>query len=216
MYDLPYHKEPDKQAVKNFIVAHPFALLTGSDLKGRPVATQVPAFLEDQPDGGLVLTGHIMKNTDHHEALQENNQALMVFSGPQVYVSGSWYREPHTPSTWNYMSVHVRGTIRFLDGAALEAVLRKTSLHFENNNGDSPTVYDKLPGRLTEKLVRLIVAFEIAVSDIDTVFKLSQDRDPESYCSIIEKLKSQGEQGRAISDEMQARFKQVFTPDDLD
>lgn len=209
MYDIPYHKEKDSQAVKDFIAAHPFALLTGCDPKGRPVATQVPAFLEER-DGRAVLSGHIMGSTDHHKALLENPQALMVFSGAHAYVSGSWYRDPHTPSTWNYMSVHVRGTIRFLDGAAAEEVLRMTSLHFENNDHDSPTVYDNLPKRLTERLVQMIAAFEIAVTGMDTVFKLSQDRDADSYRAIIEKLTRQGEHGRTIAAEMEARFEHVF------
>ena len=58
-----------------------------------------------------------------------------------------------------------------------------------------------------------IVAFEIEVIEMDTVFKLSQDRDVKSYHNIIEKLKEQGEDGRVIADEMEKRTKELF-PDD--
>lgn len=213
MYDLPYHKEPDKQIIKDFISKYPFALLTGCDPLGRPVATQVPAFLEER-DGHTFVSGHIMKNTDHHKAFLENADVLMVFTGSNIYVSGSWYRNPHTPSTWNYMSVHVRGTLRFFEGPALEDVIRKTSLYFEDQDNESPTVYDNLPPQLTKRLLRMIVGFEISVSHIDAVFKLSQDRDPESYRTIIEKLQTRGEDGRTIAAEMQARFGQLF-PDEF-
>ncbi len=209
MYDLPYHKENNEEAVEQFIRDHPFALLTGSDAQGMPVATQVPVFMEKR-DGGNVLRGHIMRHTDHHDAFAQNENVLVVFTGCNVYVSGAWYSEPHTPSTWNYMSVHVRGRIRFLEGDALAQILRDTSLHFEDNDAASPTIFDNLPVQLTDRLVRAIVAFEVEVTHIDTVFKLSQDRDPESYCRIIDKLKERGEDGRRIAAAMEDRMKDVF------
>lgn len=209
MYDLPYYKERNELVIKEFIAEHPFGLLTGCDPDGKPVATQVPVFLEER-DGRSVMSGHLMRNTDHHKAFVHNHNVLVVFSGPHVYVSGTWYSEPHTPSTWNYMSVHARGTIRFLEGAALEDVLEKTSLHFEDYDQRSPTAFQNLPQQLTERLVRAIVAFEIDVEAMDNVFKLSQDRDLESYLNIIEQLKKQGDDGRAIASEMHKRLSQVF------
>ena len=209
MYNLPYHKERDPDVIKAFIAEYPFAFLTGCDANGAPVATQIPLFMEDEGGRG-VLRGHMMRNMDHHRAFAQNNSVLAVFSGPQIYVSGTWYSDPHTPSTWNYMSVHVRGTMRFLDGDALEDMLRKTSLHFENLDASSATVYDNLPAELTKRLLKMIVAFEITVTDVDTVFKLSQDRDLASYRNIIERLREKGENGRRIAEEMAKRTALVF------
>jgi transcriptional regulator len=109
--------------------------------------------------------------------------------------------------------VHAKGIIRFLDDAALENVLRKTSLHFENYNQQSTTVFDNLPSEFKHRVMNAIVAFEIDVKEMDNVFKLSQDRDSKSYHNIIEKLKEQGEDGRVIAAEMEKRTKNVF-PDD--
>ncbi len=209
MYDLPHHKEKNEQLVREFIDKHPFAFLAGSDPENKPVATQVPVFLEDK-DGRKILRGHIMKNTDHHEAFLHNSNALVVFSGHHVYVSGSWYDNPHQPSTWNYMSVHIKGSIRFLDDAGLVEVLRMTTLHFENYNPQSETIFDNLDSAFTRKLMQAIVAFEIEVKEIDTVFKLSQDRDAVSYKNIIVRLKDQGESGQAIAAEMVKRTEDVF------
>ena len=151
-----------------------------------------------------------MKNTDHHNAFVRNENVLVVFTGHHIYVSGTWYSNPHTPSTWDYMSVHVKGIIHFLDDAALVDALRMTSLHFENYNPQSATIYDNLPVEYTQKLMKAIVAFEIEVKEIDTVFKLSQDRDEKSYLSIIERLKEHGESGKVIAAEMEKRTKKVF------
>lgn len=212
MYSLPYYKESDLRVITAFIEKYPFAFLTGCDAQSRPVATQVPMFL-DQRNGHRFLSGHIMRNTDHHRAFVHNANVLAVFTGAHAYVSGAWYSDPHTASTWNYMSVHARGSIRFIDGDALEQMLRRTTLHFENNDADSPTVFDNLSEEFKRKAMKAIVAFEIEVTELDNVFKLSQDRDKESYLNIIEKLKESGEDGRAIAAEMEQRAGRVF-PDD--
>jgi len=151
-----------------------------------------------------------MKNTDHHKAFLSNENVLVVFSGNHTYVSATWYSNPHMASTWNYMSVHAKGIIRFLGDDELENVLRMTSLHFENYDHQSTTSYDNLPLEFKQRVMGAIVAFEIEVKEIDTVFKLSQDRDYESYINIIKKLKEQREDGQVIAAEMEKRIFEVF------
>ena len=209
MYNLPYHKEHNEQEIQAFVEKHPFAFLMGCDSENRPVATQVPLFIQNS-DGKKVLRGHIMKNTDHHRAFSQNENVLAVFSGKHTYVSGTWYTNPNTPSTWNYMSVHMKGIIHFLEEEDLEDVLRMTSLHFEGQNQQSTTVFYNLPSEFKQRVMGAIVAFEIEVIEIDTVFKLSQDRDAESYRSIIKKLKEQNEDAREIASEMEKRAKDFF------
>ena len=209
MYDLPYYKEKNELIIKEFIAKYPFAMLTGCDSENKPVATQIPVFIEEV-NARKILRGHLMKNTDHHKAFLNNQNVLVLFTGHHTYVSGTWYSNPHTPSTWNYMSVHAKGIIRFLDDEALIDALRMTSLHFENYNQQSTTIYDNLPSDYTQKLMKAIVAFEIEVKEMDTVFKLSQDRDEESYNNIIKRLKQQDESGQVIAAEMEKRTKEVF------
>ena len=133
MYNLPYFKEQDGEVVLEFMRQHPFVFLSGVDVDNKPVASQVPVFI-DEKDGKLFLTGHIMKNTDHHKAFDNNPNVLAVFTGPHTYVSATWYDDPHQASTWNYMSVHAKGIIRFGDANELVSVLKRLTLHYENNN----------------------------------------------------------------------------------
>lgn len=210
MYNLPYYKENDKDVVIQFIHQHPFAFLTGCSEKGEPVATQVPVFI-DERDGKLFLTGHIMRQTDHHKAFEKNSNVLAVFTSHHTYVSATWYSNPHQASTWNYMSVHVKGSLKFLDEEGLINVLRKTTLHFENGNKQSSTIFDNLQKDYTNKLIKAIIAFEIEVTNIDNVFKLSQDRDKKSYYSIIKILEEQGSDGKFIAEEMRKRKSKLFS-----
>ena len=210
MYNLPDYKEHDQDAVLEFMKQHPFIFLCGSDIHGHPVATQVPVFI-DEKDGKHFLTGHIMRNTDHHKAFEQNPHVLGVFSGPHVYVSATWYDDPYQASTWNYVSVHAKGTIKFGDQEDLVAILKRLTLHYENNNTASTTVFDNLPSDYTNRLMKAIVAFEIEISSIENVFKLSQNRDEKSFHNIIEKLQQQGSDGQFIAAEMKKRQQQLFT-----
>lgn len=209
MYNLPYFKEKDHQVLLDFIHKHPFAFMAGCTEDGKPVATQVPVFIEER-DGRMYLSGHIMKNNDHHKAFEKNPNVLCVFTGHHTYVSATWYKNPQQASTWNYMSVHITGAIRFLDEQGLEDVLRKTSLHFENNDPHSSTVYDNLPADYRKPLLKAIVAFEVEVEKMENVFKLSQNRDEESYHNIIEKLENSDADSKTIAEEMKKRASQLF------
>lgn len=209
MYNLPYFKEKDAQLVMDFIHQHPFAFIAGCDETSKPVATQIPVFIEERA-GKLFLTGHMMRNTDHHKAFVKNPHVLCVFTGPHTYVSATWYHNPHQASTWNYMSVHVKGEMSFLDEEGLINVLQKTSMHFENNNAASTTVYENLSDEYRKPLLKAIVAFEIEVKEIDNVFKLSQNHNKETYHNIIQKLNEQEGDAKAIASEMGKRENVLF------
>lgn len=209
MYSLPYFKEGNEQRILQFIHEHPFAFIAGCDATHRPVATQIPVFIEER-DGKLFLSGHMMRKTDHQLAFEINPEVLCVFTGSHTYVSASWYKDPHQASTWNYMSVHVKGKLTFLGDEDLIRVLRMTTLHFENNNHASPTVYDNLPQDYRERLMKAIVAFEVEVREIDNVFKLSQNRDKDSYHEIINKLQQGNADSKKISAEMKKRRDELF------
>ncbi|HEX5002743.1 MAG TPA: FMN-binding negative transcriptional regulator [Bacteroidia bacterium] len=209
MYKLPVYKENDPAVVRQFIDDNPFAFLSGCDASNKPVATQVPVFIEEEGDK-KILRGHLMKNTDHHKAFLHNPNVLTVFTGRHCYVSATWYTFAHMASTWNYMSVQATGIIRFLDDAALEDVLRKTSLHFENNNHESTTVFDNLDETFKQKVMPAIVAFEIEVTGMNNIFKLSQDRDKASFENIIRELNKQGESSKVIAAEMAKRHHLLF------
>ncbi|HVZ56191.1 MAG TPA: FMN-binding negative transcriptional regulator [Chitinophagaceae bacterium] len=207
MYNLPYFKdgEPDLQA---FMEAHPFAFLIGCAGQ-RAVATQVPLLVEKRGDQ-IVLEGHLMRRQDHHLAFAQNPEVLVVFTGPHTYVSATWYDDPHQASTWNYMSVHARGTITFLQEEELRELLQKQSLHFEGGRTDSSTVYRNLPGEYTDRLIGAITGFSIAVREIDHVFKLSQNRNAPSYHSVMGHLGAQPGPGREIADQMARRAAHLY------
>jgi transcriptional regulator len=211
MYNFSYFKEQDKQVLLEFINDYPFAFLTGSDSSGKQVATQIPVLLA-QRDGQWFIQGHLMRNTDHHKAFKENPQALAVFTGPHSYVSATWYKDQQSGSTWNYMSVHVKGEIKFLPKADLISFMKKLTLKFEDNNANSPTIFDNLPDDYLNKMMPGIVLFEIKVEQMENVFKLSQNKDEQSYRNIIARLLEKGGSSALVANEMKKRMDKLFVP----
>ncbi len=150
-----------------------------------------------------------MKSTDHHKAFEHNPNVLAVFTGAHTYVSASWYSNPQTASTWNYMSVHAKGKMKFLDADSLLQVLKHITNHFENDS-HSPANFEHLPEAYVAKLAKAIVAFEVEVESLENVFKLSQNHDKQSYENIMVKLKEQDADGKIIATEMEKSKKKLF------
>lgn len=209
MYNLPYFKDKNPEEIIRFMQEHPFAMVIGVNTAGQPVATQIPVFMYVR-EGKIFLSGHIMRQTDHHKAFEANPEVLAVFTGAHTYVSATWYENPHQASTWNYYSVHARGRIRLGDEEELKQMLRRLTLHYEKGNTSSTTFYDNLPADYTERLSKGIVMFEIAVTELDHVAKLSQNRDEKSYEHIMRHLGQGDADAQRIAGWMAERKNDVF------
>ena len=208
MYNLTHFKEPDQSVVIDFMKQYPFAMLIGN-ADGRSVATQIPLLFEER-NGKMILLGHMMKKQDHQLAFEKNPDVLVVFTGPHTYVSATWYEDPHQASTWNYVSVHARGSISFLDEQGLKEALQKLSSHYEQHDPHSTTVFNNLSHDYTSPLLKAIVAFEIEVDSVEHVFKLSQNRDEKSYHHIIDHLKAEGGEAAEVAKMMEERKEKVY------
>ncbi|MEP6749814.1 MAG: FMN-binding negative transcriptional regulator [Bacteroidota bacterium] len=208
MYNLSYFKEKDIAVVKEFMKANSFAMVIGCDAKNEPVATQVPLLLEARGDK-LFLMGHVQRKTDHQLAFEHNPNVLAVFTGPHTYVSASWYTNKQIASTWNYISVHAKGTLQFLDEAALLDILKRTTALYENDE-HSPALVEKMPPEYVSKLMKAIVAFEMEITHLDNVFKLSQNHEKANFDSIKKNLQAGGGESADVAKEMEKRREKLF------
>ncbi len=203
MYKFPYYTEEDPAKVITFMKENAFAAIIG--FGGQyPVATHIPLEVELK-EGKLLLSGHMMKKTDHHIAFEKNEHVLVIFNGPHAHISASWYSNPVSGSTWNYMVVHAKGKIKFKDEAGTYNAVKDITNKYEGP--ESAAAFDKLPKDYIDKMVKAIAGFSIEVEDLDNVFKLSQDRDTASRQSIIEHLnKRDDSNARAIAREIEKRI----------
>jgi len=208
MYNVPHFKASDEKEVIAFMHAHPFITLCGLDANNTPVATHVPCLIEER-DNKIFLWAHVMRKQAHTKAFAENPNVLAIFQGAHTYVSASWYENKQVASTWNYQAVHAKGVLRFLDDEGLHKLLTKLTETFENNSHSLSLVH-KLDENYVTNNMKAITAFEIEVTSIEHIFKLSQNRDEKSYENIIEHLSDQDADAQRIAETMKQRQHKVF------
>jgi transcriptional regulator len=185
MYKLPYFTESDEEKVFKFLQKNPFAIITGI-YNNFPVATHVPLEIKKDKDK-IILTGHIMRETDHYKAFLENENVLVIFTGPHCYVSASWYVTKNVASTWNYMEVHARGKIKLTGDAETKKIIEDITNRYETSKSEA--AFDKLPKDYIERLSKAIIGINIEVQSLENVFKLSQNHDKTTRKQIIENLR---------------------------
>lgn len=203
MYKFTYFTEPDEEKVFELMQKTTFSLITGI-YNNFPVATHVPLEVK-RHNGKIILTGHIMKGTDHHKAFLENENVLVIFSGPNCYVSASWYVNKNVASTWNYMDVHVKGKIKLTGSDETKKIIENITNKYEQP--ESEAAFNKLPKEYVDRLSKAITGFNIEVESIDNVFKLSQNHDEITRKQIIENLKKLNDHNSCeIAKEMEKRL----------
>ena len=203
MYKLPYFTEENEEVVFAFMNKNLFAIITGYN-GNFPVATHVPLDIKKVGEQ-IILTGHMMKNTDHHKAFLQNENVLVVFNGPHCYVSASWYVKKEVASTWNYIDVHAKGKIKFTDEEGTKKIIESITDKYETKESDA--AFNKLTQDYVDRLVKAIIGFTIEISSIENVFKLSQNHDAITRESIVGNLKIRSDAGsHAIAKEMEKRF----------
>jgi len=202
MYNLKPYKAKSKEEVLGFMEKYPFASITVCSPDGEYHSTQVP-FLLNSSEGDLYLEGHVMKATDHYKAFTQNPNIFVLFTGPNCYVSASWYANPQSGSTWNYMSVHIKGTLEFMNEEELSQFMEKLTLKYESYNSSSPTYIKNLPENYVKRLMPMIAGIKVKVDHIDHTFKLSQDKDQASFNTVIEQLKQRDSNAKQVAAEME-------------
>jgi transcriptional regulator len=205
MYIPKQFKEEDKAAIAELICEFGFATLVSVNHQ-LPWATHIPLELEIR-ESEWFLTGHVARANPQWKNFETQPHVLAIFMGPHTYVSPSWYNHPNVP-TWNYMAAHLSGKLRLISDVELDQSLRKLMARYENAHAEKPQGYHEIPAKTLEVDLRGVVGFEIKVEKIEAAYKLSQNRDAESYASVIEHLKKLNayHAGR-IAEEMEKRSK---------
>lgn len=203
MYIPKHFRQEDKQAIAQLIREFGFSTLISAK-NGQPFATHIPLELEEQNDE-WTLHGHLARANGQWQHFESNPQVLAVFMGPHTYVSPSWYSHANVP-TWNYMAAHLSGKIKLIEGEALIQSLQKLMQHYENAHAQKPQSFNEIPPNMLKADLRGLVGFEIKVEKIEASFKLSQNRNAQSYASIIEHLKKLNVyDAKRIAEEMEKR-----------
>ncbi len=198
MYIPHYYKNENLDEVKGFIRQNSFGILV-NQLDGKPWATHIPLELETAKNGKDVLVGHIAKANPQWKAFSSNAMVLCIFNGPHSYISSSWYKEEEVP-TWNYIAVHVYGTLSILTEEETMEALHRLVEKYEQPSENPVSLHDMSPQTLRQ--VKGVVGFSITIDQIQAAYKLSQTRE-QDHERILAELKKKGDAAsRSIADHM--------------
>jgi len=172
LYIPEFNRIEDRALTLAFLRANPFATLISTTETG-PFATHVP-ILAHEADGQLHLRGHMAKANPHWKSLAQDQESLVVFSGPHAYISPSLYEIRESVPTWNYAAVHVygKGTV-FTDEAHLKDLLLEIVTRFDPAYVEQ---WKSFRDQYRKRMLQHIVGFEVVATRVETKFKLSQNR----------------------------------------
>lgn len=171
MYSPPYNRVEDRRELVAFMRANSFALLVTAT-GGAPMASHLPVTVADG-EAGIVIHSHMAKPNPQWREFFED-EVMAVFSGPHAYVSPRWYQATERVPTWNYAAVHAYGTPRIVeDKAAKHAAQRALVAAMDP---EWLAEFDALRAGYLADMLEGIVTFDIAVTRLETRWKLSQNR----------------------------------------
>ncbi|MCK0132165.1 FMN-binding negative transcriptional regulator [Flavobacteriaceae bacterium F08102] len=184
MYIPSYYHNLNQAEIKQFLHANSFGILINQS-GGKLLGTHIPMELVEEANGQQYLVGHISKANPQGASFGSTAEVLAIFSGPDAYVSSSWYDTEEVP-TWNYIAVHVYGSIEVLDEQELLASLDTLVTKYEATM-EQPISLDNLSAKTLDQ-VRGILGFKLKITDIQAAYKLSQTRTAKEKTQIISAL----------------------------
>jgi transcriptional regulator len=193
MFVPPIYRAPDSSWMVELLRRNPLALMASrGPADGVPFATHLPVIVDpemtgewsDDLSGGLLL-GHMNRQNPHWRSLQDGAQVLIVFTGPNSYVSPTVYEISPAAPTWDFTAVHVRGTVHRLDSFEQTLdVVQATVRALEGVAGTEWDMADSLG--YFEQLAPEVGAFRVEVTGAEGMFKLSQEQ-PEEVRSRVQR-----------------------------
>lgn len=204
MYTPRHFELNDAQLAQRLIDEHPFALLIGPDGQGHSFVTHVPLVRVAAGNGEVQddwwLEGHMAKANPHWGWLAAQRELLVVFSGPDAYVSPSHYETTQAVPTWNYLALHVHGKLELVESPEdKDALLKRLIAQHEPAYAAQ---WRGLSEDFQSKMLAAIVGFRIRVQRVEAKAKLSQNRSAVERARIAAHQAQGTPEERALADWM--------------
>ena len=200
MYIPKAHEELSDQVMHDLIGTHPLAtLITRSD-DGLTV-NHIPFLLDGTVGPHGTLRGHVARANPVWRELAHD--CVVVFQGPQAYVSPNWYPSKHQTGkavpTWNYAVVHAHGRMRVNEDRdwLRQMVSDLTDEHEQHQS--IPWQVSDAPKDYLDQMLSMIVGIELPIARLVGKWKVSQNRQPADRLGVVAGLSSQADKAESIA-----------------
>lgn len=184
----------DRKFLQDFMDEFAFADLVTASPGIR--ITHIPTFISRTAGPYGTVFGHVSRQNQQNKCFDGSQPAVIVFRGPQSYISPTWYTKPEAVPTWNFAVVHATGRPKAItDPKALRGLLAQLIAKFEGPK--SGYDFAKLPDSYVNGMIGGIVGFEMPVELLEGKCKLGQERSAADKAAILKNLES-AKQPRSI------------------
>lgn len=191
MYIPSAFRQDDLAELHRQIRASRLATLVSQSAEGLQ-ASHLPLLLEPEEGEFGTLYGHIARGNPHWRALAADGEALVIFNGPDAYVTPAWYpaKAEHgkVVPTWNYIAVHAYGRAEIFEDA--ERLLQVVSRLSDRHEAGRPAPWSvaDAPREYIDTMLRAIVGFALPIRHLKGKWKLGQNRSAADFQGVREGL----------------------------
>ncbi len=206
MYTPPFNRADDEDELRSLVAEARTGWLVTSREGAAPAATYLPLLWR-----GDTVVMHLARANPHWREIGSGAPALVVVTGPDAYVSPTWYaaKAEHgkVVPTWNYSAVHLTGTASVHhDPEWLRAAVEELTSEHERDR-DEPWQVTDAPGAYIDGQLRGIVGVELTVTGVEGKAKLSQNRSHADRRGVVDGLRQSTRQSEhAVAEQMAARL----------
>jgi len=188
MYSPPYNQLENRAELFAFMRSNSFAVVvTGTG--GTLHASHLPVMVHDHGKD-IVIDSHMAKNNAQWKEFFDD-EVMVIFAGPHAYVSPRWYEDKERVPTWNYAAVHAYGTPKVVADPKLKYDSQRRLI--EAMDPEWLPQFDALRQEYVDRMLDGIVNFQIAVTRLETRWKLSQNRSRREQELIAAQLEKSGD-----------------------
>jgi transcriptional regulator len=212
MYQPPHFREDRLDVQHALMRAHPLGLLISAG-PGGLMANPVPFMLHTADSERGTLACHVSRANPHWRELGAVEESLVVFQGPQEYITPSWYETKRESGkvvpTWNYATVHVWGKPRVIEDT--EWLRKNVEALTRTHEGARPLPWDvnDAPPEFVAAQLRGIVGIEIPIARIEGKWKVSQNRTEKDRTGVVDGLRAQGDASESMAQLVAERLKRA-------
>ncbi len=205
MYTPKMNAEEDVTTLRAFVRENSLCALVTRTEAGL-VASHIPMVLHEDGAGFGTLRGHLARANPQWKELAAEKEALGIFTGPQHYISASWYPGKATHGkevpTWNYTAVHVYGRVRVIEDTAWLLEHLQTLTDLNEVIARVPWKVSDAPAEFVEKLSGGIVGVEMPVERVEGKWKVSQNRTEADVEGVVRGLGEVGTRESKVMGEL--------------
>lgn len=202
MYQPPHFVESRLAVQHALIREHSLGLLVTAGSDGLQ-ANYIPFLIDTEASERGTLRAHLARANPQARELASVTECLVVFQGPQHYISPSLYATKRETGkvvpTWNYITVHAWGRPAVMDDAAwLRRQIGDLTRHKEESRA-APWAVDDAPEDFVTAQIKGIVGLEIPIARIEGKWKVSQNRPAVDQAGVVAGLRGTGPQADAMA-----------------